>query len=96
VPHFFQRTFRLNLYVTVLDDFRLALEILLVIFVVYYIFAYIREVMQLHINIYSHLTLQLVKEIRTFRKFPSNFLSDVWNIVEFINLAVYDMRAALY
>lgn len=48
VPHFFQRTFRLNLYVTALDDFRLALEILLVIFVVYYIFAYIREVIQMH------------------------------------------------
>eukprot|EP00026_Physarum_polycephalum_P003055 Phypoly_transcript_03064.p1 GENE.Phypoly_transcript_03064~~Phypoly_transcript_03064.p1 ORF type:complete len:770 (+),score=139.17 Phypoly_transcript_03064:132-2441(+) len=78
-PYVTTRTFRVNMYISTMDDFRIFLEIVFALFVIYYIVT---------------LIFGLIVNIRVGRW--KEFVFDLWNIIETVNLILYVVSIVQY
>lgn len=80
-PSYQLKTFRINLYVTALDYFRMFLEIVFVLFVAYSVYSEIGEMLQNH---------------RTGGKGIKKYFYNGWNLLELLDIVLYLTVIALY
>ncbi|KAJ5075263.1 polycystin family member [Anaeramoeba ignava] len=73
IPSVSIRAFRLDLYLTAIDYYRGVLEVIIVLFVIYYTISTVRDVVKTYFN----------------RGNPLLYFFNIWNLVDFVNLVLF-------